>query len=796
MTYQTDLERLHAMTQADIDGMMSRSVMNDAQKLTHQGSVFSAVANGTSLLATVQGDGIEDNDVEITVEDGDLYAECTCLGGERRLCATGNRQDWDGWCKHIGAVLLTWIHDREVFEIVRVEGLDQLKETSGPDKRQVTMEVPSQQDIWIKEYRRLLINLKMRQLRQIAQKRGIALAVNATGVYRTTAAVEFTAQKSKDMVADELACALADRTAVQALVLQLDTLSLELLAYLNLSVPPDYGIPLANIKPLRSGSAATARGGSPPRQSSYSQDVIRQNVNAMAEQGLLIPFIQRRVTYYALPRLVRLCIPPLSDVVEPYPDQSSARIDPIRTLDVRTQDFDTLNQKLYRVWDYVAENHPKRPDPLPQDPIEVEWSHLEGWVHLPDEIAEIKSKGPFFYTQRQAMTVPGSPYQLREPEQKALCALVQGGNEEVEFLYALLAEIGAIEGKAGQTIRVNHAQIQWLLNMPPGRRLITLLQTWQTTTLYNEMDSVLRTSDDICVRRNVTYTTFKLADLNGEWREGRLAVFRFLALLPENQWVSVKSLQKTIYEVIPNLAHFLSHTGVWWLESIRRKKQFGATLDDWLASYGRLVLAILAGPLHWLGAIDLGYLDNGLEAVRLTPAGSFMLGRREELFEQQVDISPHEAIKLQDDLTATVVPGSAPIELYQLLGDICQLESATPKAFSYRLSAGSVQSQFDQGQSAQNLIAALEKTCPVEIPISWRDRLVEWQENYGKFHLYQGMCLIELADEYLARELMVSTSLHKNIIYQFSPRLIAVRPDTVDDLVQEMEKKGYMPHVE
>lgn len=745
MTYQTDLKKLYAITQADIDSVLTRSTLTSAKDLLRQGGVFDAVADGTTLLATVEGNDFEDYEVEIMVEDGDIYADCTCPQGS--------------WCKHIGAVLLAWIETRSEFDIMDVKGLDQLEDVAGLNQPPPSSHVPSPQDIWVQEYQRLLANLKVAQLRQIAQKRGV-----------------FLEQKTKDLIVVELALALTDQKPTRALVSQLDALSQELLVHMNLAVPPDYGIPLANIKPLK--------------QSGHSQDIIRKQVNEMIEQGLLMPFAQRRVTYYVLPRLVRFCLPALSGIVESYPEQAVA------ILDVQTRDFATLNHKLYQVWNYIAENHPQRHASPVQDPVESQWTHLEGWTHLPDEITEIKRRGQFFYTHHQTMTVPESAYQLREPDRKALCALEHASDEEIEFYYTLLAEIGAVEGQAGQPLRANNTQIQSLLNMPPGAQLTTLLQTWQATTRWNEMDSVLRASDDICMRRNVTYTTFKPTNLHAEWREGRLAVFRFLSLLQETHWVSARSLQKTIYEVMPNLAHFLSHTGVWWLESIRRKKQFGATLDDWLASYGHLVVAILAGPLYWLGVVDLGYHNNRLEAVRLTPTGAFMLGRREALFEQQAQVAPQEAIKLQDDLTAMVMPGSAPIELYNLLGDIGQLESATPQHFFYRLTVDSVQNQFDQGQSAQTLIAALDQACPVEIPASWKNKLEEWQENYGKLHLYQGMTLIELADEYLAQELMMSTSLGKNIIYQFSPRLIAIRPDAVDDFVQEMEKKGYMPRVE
>ena len=69
-------------------------------------------------------------------------------------------------------------------------------------------------------------------------------------------------------------------------------------------------------------------------------------------------------------------------------------------------------------------------------------------------------------------------------------------------------------------------------------------------------------------------------------------------------------------------------------------------------------------------------------------------------------------------------------------------------------------------------------------------------QNYGQLHLYEDLTLVELADDYVLQELLVSTSLHENLIYTFSPRLVAIHSHAVESLVQEMEKRGYTPRVE
>jgi hypothetical protein len=55
--------------------------------------------------------------------------------------------------------------------------------------------------------------------------------------------------------------------------------------------------------------------------------------------------------------------------------------------------------------------------------------------------------------------------------------------------------------------------------------------------------------------------------------------------------------------------------------------------------------------------------------------------------------------------------------------------------------------------------------------------------------------VLELADDFAARELAASTSLLQKVIYQLSPRAFVLPDDAVDALIQEMQAKGYTPRV-
>ena len=63
--------------------------------------VESVIQRGSRLFAEVLGNDEDLYYVGIALQEDDFDASCTCP------------YDWGGYCKHIVAALLTWIHDRE-----------------------------------------------------------------------------------------------------------------------------------------------------------------------------------------------------------------------------------------------------------------------------------------------------------------------------------------------------------------------------------------------------------------------------------------------------------------------------------------------------------------------------------------------------------------------------------------------------------------------------------------------------------------------------------------------------------
>jgi hypothetical protein len=712
--------------------------------------------------------------------------------------------------------------------------------------------VPSHQDLE-DEYRRLLSYQKSEELRAFARRWGVRL--NGT---------------RKASIVDQLAGWLNDPHVIRGHLHDLDDLGLQILTYLHLTLSPEYGLSADNIvrgvirQQERTEQQAKEKELLPPEVSASSRAPAEQHHAAIQEQiailnrrGLLLPFRQGNATYYSLPTAVRLCLPPRPELFATSAQPDLSEIQEI-TLGRRIQ-------ALYAVWMALAGGRPNTGKPLsppplpPRQEIENTWITLRDWNNDPEEISTIAAGqhgrsrpdlarlGQFSASALNwALTVVAPPRRLSDDDLAFVSAQTGRPAPEIEFCYVLLEAFGALSGAPGQPVSIHKEAMYRFLRSPLADKVRALWQAWTTNEAWSEMEMVLRgvlpratalralnqDTAPMRLRRSLAYPDFKPADLYREWRVARQALLRFLFLLEEEQWVSIDGFLRAVYTVHPDLLHHQTDSSVWRLESPKTGKQFGATIDDWLQGQGRFVLAILQGPLYWLGLVRLGYSSAESltpTAFQLTPAGVFALGKQDALSGEAFDAGQAPACEdtgtavcsVSDDLKVTLLPGQAPTELYDLVHTVGSLVEAAPDRFVYRLTASGVLRWAEAAASRGNgstpdgdtadacaarskavetLIATLSEYCAppgTQSPVAadWQRELRTWAENYGRLHVYEDLTLLELADDYALQELLASTPLQEHIVYQFSPRLVAIRGHAVDELVEQMEIRGYTPRV-
>lgn len=112
------------------------------------------------------------------------------------------------------------------------------------------------------------------------------------------------------------------------------------------------------------------------------------------------------------------------------------------------------------------------------------------------------------------------------------------------------------------------------------------------------------------------------------------------------------------------------------------------------------------------------------------------------------------------------------------------------------LSALGFANALQQGVTAAQVLAALADATAGSLPPAVAQQIDRWVAASDNLHLYDSLCIVEFADDFILQELLRVSGLRHYLIHIFSPRVIAVQPKQVAALVADLETRGYMPKVE
>lgn len=285
---------------------------------------------------------------------------------------------------------------------------------------------------------------------------------------------------------------------------------------------------------------------------------------------------------------------------------------------------------------------------------------------------------------------------------------------------------------------------------------------------------------------------------------GKDLLFKVLSRLPVGVWLDVESLLKLLYHLLPDPLIGQGYPNSIWLEqgSLRINP---AQYDPWRQTYGLFYLMTLIGPCHWLGVCDLNTLDGQVAAFRISDFGAYLLGRGEH-YEQAESPAGTASLAFTPDGRLELDPGRASgetIGLVMLIGNPETNKASRSdrkgvpvrQVLTYRLYMEGLGRAFAAGWSWPKIQAVLEGAAGTAMPPGLAAQIRDTWERYGRLHLYPDLALIQFADDFCLPELLTGTRLGQYMLYQFSPRLIAVRPDNVEALVRELQEKGYTPRV-
>jgi len=738
---RTDLNMLHSLAEADVRDVFPGKIWERARTYHGDRRVQSAHRHGTELTAQVLGTRLYD--VHLSVERRHLSWSCTCPFAQT------------GICKHIGAVLLQWIHHPESFALA--DGRPTLASSGRPGLSVGRGVAPLPTPWWDDQLEhvssgvpdsgleRLLERLTLRDLQRIARQRECKL----------------TAKKptKADYVA-ALASLLSDPTAIARTTARLPHILREALRAALIAEHGD-GITPSTVAHVMTALRRDAKTPVKPVQAAgFLAD--------LSYWGLVIPWRDspsRELRYLFLWHIQRPILP-----LPGWCPQSTEP--PSRT--VVSRNSSSVSRALYAVWKRISQDPPALCVP----------SH-------PDTLHPTKK-----LTRAQARLRPA--FLLDDAAVSSLTPFTDDDPEQLEFVCHLLHVLNLVQVDAGHLLARPAAMTRFLRTTAPEQHSV-IFQAYTALTAWSELDVLLR-AIDLPRTRLQAYSFFSRERLRAWLVQIRHMLLRFLATSGEEEWCRLTDTDAALRLLWSNWSDALRDEG---RDRVARSVSLPWTheTDDptpsdtqrWQMAQGRFLRIVLEGPLFWLGVVDLCFCDGELTAFRSHGLADLLWDRTAPSVEET---TPRKAVSLgRDKLTLAVDPSAIPPRAHELLGRIAELEETRPGCFTYRLDMRTVHAAFERGESLTDLLAAWDHALPSAIPDSLREALTGWWASYGQVRLYEGLALLELGDDSALIELEATTSLTQHIVVKLSPRLVLVSEDAVDPLLDEFAARGHTPTV-
>jgi hypothetical protein len=256
-----------------------------------------------------------------------------------------------------------------------------------------------------------------------------------------------------------------------------------------------------------------------------------------------------------------------------------------------------------------------------------------------------------------------------------------------ELLLSLLREEGVL---AGPPFRPSPQATRQFLESPHGAASARLLRAWASSRTWNDLAHVP-----------------DLEAPGGRWPndplQGRHALLRFVQQVPEGIWWDLTSFVEAVREGDPSFQRPGGDFDSWYLQSAG-EGEFLKGFEAWDAVEGALIRHTIRGPLHWLGACDLGADREGgaPTTFRRTPLSALLWDSP-----GAPEAEKGERITLLPDGRLIAPVGASRVHRYQISRAASWLR-LSDEGYEFRLTPSSLKVAAGQGLEASHITAIIE----------------------------------------------------------------------------------------
>jgi hypothetical protein len=160
----------------------------------------------------------------------------------------------------------------------------------------------------------------------------------------------------------------------------------------------------------------------------------------------------------------------------------------------------------------------------------------------------------------------------------------------------------------------------------------------------------------------------------------------------------------------------------------------------------RYIEAVLHRGLIWLGVIEFGESDDGVEMMRVTTRGAKLLGLKLERDVEATGPPPGECLVVQPNFEVMLFLDPAPLHVVYRMYQVGQREKMSERVANFRLTAESVQRGLGMGLNAETVVDTLNEFSHAPVPDTVGFQIRDWERVHRKLELFANGVLIRHPD--------------------------------------------------
>ena len=269
----------------------------------------------------------------------------------------------------------------------------------------------------------------------------------------------------------------------------------------------------------------------------------------------------------------------------------------------------------------------------------------------------------------------------------------------------------------------------------------------------------------------------------GEWKnqpqETREFLLNLLDAIPEGKWWSLNAF---IRDIKQKYADFQRPAGDYDSWFIKRESdgQYLRGFSSWDQVDGALIKFFITGILHWLGQVDLCFMEGAAEPT------SFRISNL------QSQVVENKKIHISSQGLISISQLAPRVVRYQV-SRFCEWEEPKDDIYRYRISTNSLTKAKEQGLKVEHLLALLSKHSDAGIPPTLIKALKRWEIN-GTEARVQTQVILKVSRPEVLEEMRKSRAA-KFLGEVLSPTTVIVKSGAIQKVMEALTELGLLTEV-